>query len=331
LSKADKEKKTRSTKKFTVSAPKTFRQVMAIISAVPVLIGLVLFAVFRTEGETVEVIIFLCGMSGVILLFSLVLSLWKLTVDDNTLKYRSFLGISKTVSVDAVNRVVFTDQKSYIIYAGGRKLGTLNRDFIHLENFVKYCENKGIPIVQGSDKAISKTLLVTRAMKPMLGVGTVIWIILAITFIAIYFADSGMSIINHIIMGVGSGAFIFVLLVAMTLPLPLSGITRITMQEKFLGFSFNDEMKKCNILNPPFMSYNWFIDVDKTRVIAFRRDFITAVSVHKQSGNRGMTSHAVINTLNGGTLNVTGAHNSIMSLGNWYYSHDETNHGQYRS
>ena len=67
---------------------------------------------------------------------------------------------------------------------------------------------------------------------------------------------------------------------------------RLNRQEKFLGFSFNEEMKKQNIKSIKHESPDWFMyasySLSLTRAFIFlRRDFIRSVSKVKHVDNRG--------------------------------------------
>jgi len=69
-------------------------------------------------------------------------------------------------------------------------------------------------------------------------------------------------------------------------------IIRLNRQERFLGFSFNEEMKKHSIKSVKHESPEWFIYVSYslslTRAFIFlRRDFILSISKVKHVDNRG--------------------------------------------
>lgn len=55
---------------------------------------------------------------------------------------------------------------------------------------------------------------------------------------------------------------------------PLKSFLWIGVQEKFLAFKFNEEMKEHDVTCIPFDSNHWFIMISHTSIIAFRRDYI---------------------------------------------------------
>lgn len=144
--KAGKEPKTESIEKFSMKIADTYLKFTFRLSFVPIFFGVLLFIRFGTEGETVGVLLFLISASIMVLFLGIAFRLWKIDVNDNKLTYRSFIGRSKIADAKDIDRIVETSQKSLIIYVRERKFGTINRDFMHISNFHKYCKKKGIPL-----------------------------------------------------------------------------------------------------------------------------------------------------------------------------------------
>ena len=151
---ASKETTTKSIKKFTVKSPKAYKDFLAFTSPFPAGIGLILFLVNRGEGE-IGVYIFLSVFSLFILLLRLIFTLLKLDVDEDMLTYTNFIGLTKKIHSAQVNKIVIANQ-STIIYANGKKFGSLSKDCLHIKNFHKYCEEKGIVIQNKSGAHITK-------------------------------------------------------------------------------------------------------------------------------------------------------------------------------
>ena len=163
IKKAGAEKKTRSVKEFTVKCPRAFKQIFLVLALMPAMMGLLLLLSFGV-GEEVEsgVYIVMSAISGSILFVLLVATLQRLDVENDILTYRNFLGWEKRISYDQIDKAVFTNQ-FLVLYAKGKSVGSLSRDCLHVDNFYKYCEEKGIPIQYRSKRPIDyKEQLVTR-------------------------------------------------------------------------------------------------------------------------------------------------------------------------
>ena len=326
FAKAEREKKTLSIKRFTVSSPRVFRNFFLIASGIPVIIGLILYIAFASNpnSESREVLIFLCGLSGVILLLGLVLTLWKLDVDGDSLKYRNFFGLTKKISVDKINRVVTTDHKSIIIYANGRRFGSMTREFSHLENFKKYCARYGIEMQPDSSRPLTKRTLCMKAMRPMFIIGYITFGFFVVFSMGLYLGNSVLSIFEHVILGAGLGFFFFILLLIIASPIPLRGISLISKQEKLLGFRFDDEMSFHKIYSAEFSSDLWFVCIDRARVIALRRDYIRSVEKDPAICSAGaMTSKTSLVCADGNVREIIGSHNSITTLTQWLIGREQ--------
>ena len=80
--------------------------------------------------------------------------------------------------------------------------------------------------------------------------------------------------------------------------MPVPGMYRLAKQEKFLGFRFREEMEKYHISKPACKSRDWFIDISKSNVIVFRRDFIVSI---------GETNYRILNDIFRKKIIVVGA------------------------
>ena len=139
---------TTSLKNFTVTAPNFFRVITLVCAWLFITLALALYAIFFAHmglpsGGAI-VLMLICP--GLCLLLWLALTLWRLDVKGNHLRYRDYFGRRKEISFNQIEKVVTMRRNSLIIFVGGERFGYLNRSFLHLENFHKYCERRGIPI-----------------------------------------------------------------------------------------------------------------------------------------------------------------------------------------
>ena len=154
IKKAGREKKTRSIRRFAVKCPRVFKQIFLFLAPLFSVLGLLLFLIFGV-GENVEtgVYLLLPALSGIVFLALLVAILQKLDVENDILTHRNFLGWKKRINRDQIDKAVFTNQ-FLIIYANGKRFGSVSVECLHVDNFYRYCEEKGIPIQNKSKRPI---------------------------------------------------------------------------------------------------------------------------------------------------------------------------------
>ena len=144
--KAGAEKKTKSINRFTIKTPRVYKILLLCISPLPVLIGLMLFLAFHNNADAeTGVYIFLSAFSGIILLLLYIISILKLDVEGDCMVLRNIIGLHKKVSSFEVDKVVCGNH-SIVIYAKGKRFGSLSKDCLHIENFLQYCASKKIPV-----------------------------------------------------------------------------------------------------------------------------------------------------------------------------------------
>jgi len=104
---------------------------------------------------------------------------------------------------------------------------------------------------------------------------------------------------------------------------PLRALWCLRQQERFLGFSFNEEMKQYHINQLPHNSGNWFIVVEGYKIIAFRKDFIDRFGDYREIHELfyGVTAKEVILVCTDGknrVLQVSAKSQLISDLRGWH-------------
>ena len=121
------ERTTKSKKRFTIKIPRAFVRIMGFVSTLPAICGLVLFIVFR-DRIVFGFYVFMFALSVSVLLFLLIVTLIKIDVEGDIIKYRSCIGWKKSIGFEQVEKVVFT-KYFMIIYANGKRFGSVSRNF----------------------------------------------------------------------------------------------------------------------------------------------------------------------------------------------------------
>jgi len=323
-----KEKKTTDIQKFTATYSPAVRNVLFHISFIPVVLGLIMAALSVFDSEALKISIIPFTLAGLIWIFVLVLALWKLDVDGDELRYRNFLGLTKKTNSYQIDKIVVTDQKTLIIYAKGRKFGTLNRDFMHMDSFYNYCKRKGLPIQAESGRTISKLLLYLSAVKVMfwLGVGIGGFLIVIIIVMAQFDEGAARALSEDVLTIILIAMVPMLPLVGTASAITLRGMSHIVKQEKFFGIRFRDEMQKHHITEIKHMSSDWFINVDNCLIIAFRSGFIIGIDEVREPKSNSRNRYApftprilVIEAMgaDGKKKKIVGTEQSIRKLKKW--------------
>ena len=252
------------------------------------------------------------GFAGVTIPLSIVCAIWKVKVQGEEITYTNFVGITKRTTFGKVDKVLITDNRSYIIYANGKRFGTINSDFLCIDNFLRRCEKENIEVRPKSYRCLTKLTLYLKSMKMMFGIAVVAFIIMLL-FVGYYFLKGVYNLLDTLLLS----SMISIFLIALTAPLPLRGILQIIRQEHSLGFSFKDEMKEHNVQGAHFKNEVWFIDSSLTHIVAFRRDYIKGTgAINKGSG--GDNSKMKIMTVDGKTVKASSGNMTISDLRSWY-------------
>lgn len=169
-------------------------------------------------------------------------------------------------------------------------------------------------------KLITKKALLWQALKELV---IVIGIIALIASIFIFFVGveardkTGFSIYVIILFAVALFVMILGLTILIVLPIPIQGLIRLHIQEKKLQMKFKEDVVLNDIRNVPFKNDRWFIAVNKSHIIAFRRDYVQSVESNNIEYNGHGISNVHITTRDGRTINVSGYHLDIDDLVSW--------------
>ncbi len=271
----EKDRATKSLKNYTATCPKAYRTVF-LVGAWSIM-GIFTFVYFYNgilfDDYDPDTLLVGITIALVFVFLWLATTLWKLRVEGKTLTYVTFFGFKKRTTSDHVDCVKQSDQGSLIVYANGKRFGTINSDFKCIGNFLQWCERENISIVPHSARPLTKCGLYIKSMTPMFVLALVLVVILLIVALVLFLRE-GTDPVPFLIFAPIMGGF----LIALISPLPLRGILQITRQESLLGFRFNDEMKKLAACGAGHIDDTWFIDIDMTHIVAFRRDFIASIS-----------------------------------------------------
>ena len=315
-----KQKKTKSIRKFTVSYSPRIARGLFYLSYVFVIIGLFLFIISGFDEEGARIFVFLFSLSALVWLFVLALFLWRLEVDKESLRFRTFFGKTKEIQVSELDKIVLTDQKSLVLYANGKKLGTLNRDFQHLDNFHSYCEARGLVLQSKTGKPLTKSGLYLGAMKVFFGAGIGIGIFVGFILLMVGVVN------NNLMVGLVSAGSVFIFFLAMFIIIGsivvLPGIFRIMAQELFFRMTFREEMQKRSITKIEHISEEWFIEVAHQRILVFRRGFIAKVEQirgtnHSSGGFIPRILVMIAWREDGRRMKIVGEGRSIEKLNRW--------------
>ena len=290
------------------------------LSYVFVIIGLFLFIISGFDEEGARVFVFLFSLSALVWLFVLALFLWRLEVDKESLRFRTFFGKTKEIQASELDKIVLTDQKSLMLYVNGKKWGTLNRDFQHLDNFRSYCEARGLAVESKTGKPLTKVGLYLGAMKVFFGMGIGLGIFAGLMLMMVGVVN------NNLIVGLVFVAPMFIFMLVMFTIIGsivvLPGIFRIVAQELFFRMIFHEEMQKQNITKIEHISEEWFIEVAHQRILVFRRGYIAKVEqvrdMHTGSGGLGPRKLVMIAVREDGRrVKIVGERGSIENLKQW--------------
>lgn len=309
----EKDRATKSLKTFTTICPKAYRTVFLI--GAWFFIGIFVFVYFYNgilfDDYDPDALLLGLVIALVFVFLWLATTLWKLSVKGNTLVYVTFFGFKKQTSIDCVDCVKQSDQGSLVVYANGKRFGTVNSDFKCIGNFLQRCEQENISIVPHSARPLTKCSLYIKSMKPIFVIALVLAIIFLIIAIVVFLREGADPIPFLIFTPFMSG-----FLIALISPLPLRGISQITRQESLLGFRFDEEMKKRNARGAGYVDDAWFVDIDMTHVVAFRRDFIQSIS--GIGCNEGQEMQVRVTGADGSAMKVRSSRRSLARFRSWF-------------
>ena len=166
-------------------------------------------------------------------------------------------------------------------------------------------------------KPITKMALYLRAMRVSL------WMIIPFFVLISLMALAGDANVQPglqnmvIFIGGTTLGFIAVLLVILT-PLVLQDLRHIKRQEKHYGISFNDEMKELDVRQFFHKDENWLIIVNRFRIYAFRKDFLTDFGIQRRSllGKR-MEAKVIAACADGKARMISGSGTTLTLIQEW--------------
>lgn len=313
----------KSTEQFEVCCPLTYVAIFAMCGAI--FIGIFTFIYFYNGlGHNDFDITWLKAgavATGITFLIWVIVKLWRMDVDGNEVIYRTFWGYKRKTTFDEISAVKETDHKSLIIYSKGRRFGTLNSDFLGLDNFRKRCKEETIVITPQAKSTLTKMGLYFSAMKVMLWIGFFIALafFLMVLFVPKEVEYSQSELLREMIF---LSAFGFLIPVLPGSLLPLRGLSHIARQERALGFRFAEEMKAEGIKDVDFVNEKWFVDVNTTHIVIFRRDYIAEIGKIEpcHGNNKGYEQKVKVTASDGERMVVKSSYNSLSDLKSWFNS-----------
>jgi len=252
--------------------------------------------------------------AGSIFVLWLILKLWRMDVDNEVITYRTFWGYKKSTTFSSIDNVQKTDHHSLVIYADKKRFGTINSDFIGIDNFLKRCEKENIEILPRARRTLTKLQLYFRSMKAIFWIGGILGLIFLLMGIFMK-GEVRYTVLEVFIIAL----FGFSIIVFPISIMSIRGLLHIGMQERALGFSFAEEMKLDNIRGGNFVNEQWFIDIDKTRIVAFRHDYIKSINkVDTSFGNDKQHECKVsMVSVDGTILNIKSSYETLERLKEW--------------
>ena len=319
-------KKTRSIKKFAGTHPKIYRNIFVCGLWFSVLVGFFFYILVKffshmdTGAEMGHVVLFII-LSVMCLFFWIVLILDRIDVDNDRLKYRNMIGITRNTSVDKIDKII-KSEKSLDIYTSGKYFGAYSNGMLHQSNFYRWCEQKGISIEAESEYSLTKQMLYSRAIKEAFKAGTTVGIIPTIFILPIYFftdsfAEGGAGFFELVLYLSGMVLLLALMFAIIIFPIAFSAVYRIKQQEACLGFCFDEEMQNNNVKELKYKSKDWFIDIEQPGYLAvWHRDYIAMLKDRRTVGHT--MSQIIMITVDGKKIKVKHSHTNILALEAWF-------------
>lgn len=307
------EKEKKSTTKFTATIPRTY---MLIFNWAAWFFLGTFFLIYLYNGFGFNDFDMVWIYSGTAIgigfsLMCFVLMLWRLDVNKDNLIYRTFWGYRKKTTFKEISQVLETDHHSLVIYTGKKRFGTINSDFMGINNFRTRCQKENIEIAPKSRRTLTKSGLYLRSMKPLFWIGGLlaISILLICIFVPQEIVYSPVELLVLML-------FCFAVVVVPSSLIPLKGLFRISAQEIALKFSFAKEMKHYDNKKVEFINHQWFIDLDSVNIIAFRRDYIKEIKRLNNKDNNSDREIQIV-TINDNVITVKSRQKILEELIRW--------------
>lgn len=279
---AQNESTSKSLNRFTLKTPRTYARVF--LGAALAFEALMIFSYAYNGISFGDWDTSLLWLGHALALVSLIIwfiaVMQRLEVDGDVLRYRSIFGRTRQATFSEITRVAKSNQNMLVsVYASKKRFASLSGDVTHLNNFYSRCEKEGIPVTARERRPTTIGTLYRSAISVFIGIAAGISGVLIVIVIVLVVAQSASPVL--LLDTVPACIALFIIIVGGCSVLPLRGILQIKRQERVLGFSFAREMQQSGARGSSFADQRWFIAVSNCNIIAFRRDYLTAVSASK--------------------------------------------------
>jgi hypothetical protein len=276
----------RSLKKFTVQVPRAYCKTIVIVgfvvaSLLPIAFlynGLMGFG-WNLDSMAVK---FVVGFEIIVIAIDAVYSFWRLDVNGDDIIYRSFHFTTRRFNIHDLTELRQGDEWVSLYTKNGR-IAVVSNESVGLSNLLSRCKKEEIPVLPGEQRFASKWVLLVHSMHNIFILDVVILVIIVL---ASFLGDR--SIKEELAFGFGFGLlFIAVFTIVLTSIFILKGMRLIRVQEKVLGFSFDEEMRRLNIHGKTHIDEDWYItaDIPTITLIALNRRFIKSISEINKNRN----------------------------------------------
>lgn len=306
--------------RFRVEMPRMLR---IVIAGCGVVFELVLQGVYVWQGVSLgewdaQFMWFGHGMALVCLALWAFLGMKRLDVDGDALAYRGMTGRRGTTTFDRITRATIdVHMGTIVLYQGDECFASVDMQCTCVDNLLARLAEADIPVGDAVGGYASKRALAWTAIKPlaivMMGIAAVASFVLLVIWIADGKGLEGLAMLALI-------PFLFVA-IGVVLPgllflaLPMRGLRMIACQERELGFSFDEQMRACDIHGTSAETDEWFIDISNAQVIAFRRDYIKSVTKPASTANG---DECKLTSKGGKVHKVRGASPTLEELRRWF-------------
>lgn len=243
------------------------------------------------------------------------LSIPCIDVDGGRILSRNAFGIRKETTFGNITRATLHAQMMRIdLFEGDRKFCSISLEGVCSLNLLARLEEEGIEVSDAVDGPMTKARLCWTAIKPLTIVfnGMALVFSLVIAFMAVFTEDGArlLLLVPFLFLFIGGG-FLPLLMLGMS----ARGILEIGRQECELGFSFSEEMASRGATGTSLVDDDWFIEISKARVVAFRRDYLKKITSHEnsESGDR-----CTMTTRGGRKIKVYAAGSTLEDLRTWF-------------
>ena len=110
----------------------------------------------------------------------------------------------------------------------------------------------------------------------------------------------------------------FAVLLLILFPGIFQDLRRIKIQEEHYGFKFNDEMKKLDIREFVYTDSKWLIFVNRSRVYAYRKGFLTDFGFQRKSLlGKKMEAKVIVSCADGKARILSGGSATLTAIQDW--------------